>query len=287
MRLRIDGLAVVLAGHRAVDGVDLHVEAGELVGIVGPNGSGKSTLLRAVYRAVRPTAGAVWIGGDDVWALPPRASARRTAVVPQEQASDFGFTVEEIVTMGRGPHKGLLDRDTTTDLAIVRDALARVGMARAGGRAFASLSGGEKQRVLIARALAQQTPVLLLDEPTNHLDIRYQLEVLHLVAGLGPATLAALHDLNLAAAFCHRLYLLHDGRIVATGTPEQVLTPTLIAEVFGVHAVPGIHPTTGRLQLSFALPTTTAEAPTTADAGHLPRQGTPTTTRARKDLDPP
>jgi iron complex transport system ATP-binding protein len=251
MRLRLQGMAVSLGGCPIVSDVDLAVAEGEVVGLVGPNGSGKSTLLRAVYRALRPAAGLISLDGDPLADLSPRETARRVAVVAQERTADFDFTVAEVVAMGRTPHKRPLDRDTPEDRVICAGALERVGLADAGSRPYTTLSGGEKQRVLIARALAQRCSLHLLDEPTNHLDVRYQLEILTLIRGLGHATLAAIHDLNLAAAYCDRICMLVGGRLVADGTPDQVLTADLIAEVFGVRTHRWTHPETGRPVLAF------------------------------------
>ncbi|MGH3889284.1 MAG: ABC transporter ATP-binding protein [Pseudonocardiaceae bacterium] len=251
MRVHAAGVTAVIDSHQIVTSATITVAAGELVGLVGPNGSGKSTLLRCVYRVLRPVAGVVALDGEDVWELSARASAQRTAVVVQEPQSDFDFTVRDMVLMGRAPHKGLLERASEADDRIVDDALARVGADEFADRAFTTLSGGEKQRVLVARALAQQTRLLVLDEPTNHLDVRHQLEVLELVRDLGIATLAALHDLNLAAAYCDRLYVLSAGEVVAQGKPEEVLSPDLVESVFGVGAVRSVHPVTGRVQLAF------------------------------------
>jgi len=255
MELDIDGVTVEAAGTRIVDDIRLTVDSGAFVGLVGPNGSGKSTLLRCVYRALRPAAGVVRLGGDDVHALPPRAAARVLAALPQESSAEFDFTVAEMVAMGRLPHQ---DRTAASDRDVCDRAMRRTGVGHLAGRGFLALSGGEKQRVLIARALAQQPRVLVLDEPTNHLDIAHQLDVLSLVHGSGPTVLAALHDLNLAAAHCDVLYVIADGRIVASGPPHDVLRPALLAEVFGVRAHPVRHPGTGALQLLFdLLPPTT------------------------------
>lgn len=251
MKLDVEQVAVDLSSRRIVAEVSLTVAAGEVVGLIGPNGSGKSTLLRSVYRMLRPAAGVVRLSGDDVWRLSARESARRTGVVVQETPSDFEFTVVEVVAMGRTPHKGMLAQDTQADAQIVAAALQRVQMDGFAERQFSTLSGGEKQRVLVARALAQQPQFLVLDEPTNHLDIHYQLEILELVRSLGITTLVTLHDLNLAAAYCQRLYLLREGRIVASGPPAQVLTPALLREVFLVEVIIGQHSATGVLQLSF------------------------------------
>ncbi len=250
-RLKVGGASVVLDGRPIVSDVDLHVEPGETVGLIGPNGSGKSTLLRCVYRVLRPVAGAVWLDDDDVWKLSARETAQRTAIVVQEPPLEFDFTVREIALMGRSPHKGLLERTTDRDHVLVDEALRRVGADDLAERSFSTLSGGEKQRVLIARALAQESRVLVLDEPTNHLDIRYQLEILELVRSLDVTTITALHDLNLAAAYCDRIYLLSAGRIVASGDPEAVLTPASIRQVFGIEAAASRHPVTGKLHLSF------------------------------------
>lgn len=251
MSLKIDAVAVDLSGRRIVSEVTLGVGEGEVVGLIGPNGSGKSTLLRTVYRMLRPVAGWVSISGDDVWRLSARESARRTAVVVQEPTVEFDFLVREIVAMGRLPHKGALERDNRTDDEIVDDALERVEIARLAHRSFVTLSGGEKQRCLVARALVQQPQLLVMDEPTNHLDIRYQLDILELVRGLGVTTLVTLHDLNLAAHYCGRLYLLDQGRIVATGSPTEVLTPEHIDPVFGVESICTTHPKLGCIQLAF------------------------------------
>lgn len=252
MKLAVNEVSVAIDSRRIVEEIGLHVEPGEIVGLIGPNGSGKSTLLRSVYRLLKPVAGYVQLGGDDVWKLSAREAARRTAVVVQETPSDFDFTVREVVEMGRTPHKGLLEADNARDAQIVQEALVRVNMSAFAERSFNTLSGGEKQRVLVARALAQEPKLLVLDEPTNHLDIRYQLEILNLVRDLGITTLVTLHDLNLAAAYCQRLYLLSTGRIATAGAPEEVLTPDWIRAVYGVATICIPHPTTGRLLLAFA-----------------------------------
>ncbi|WP_432154063.1 ABC transporter ATP-binding protein [Streptomyces tricolor] len=256
MRLDIDRVTIEAAGVRLVEDVRLAVDSGAFVGLVGPNGSGKSTLLRSVYRALRPAGGAVRLDGDDVHTMDPRAAARVLAALPQESSAEFDFTVAEVVAMGRLPHR---NRTAASDRDICARAMERTGVAHLADRGFLSLSGGEKQRVLIARALAQQPRVLVLDEPTNHLDIAHQLDVLRLVRGSGLTVLAALHDLNLAAAHCDVLHVIDGGRIVASGPPHDVLRPDLLAEVFGVRAHRVRHPVTGAVQLLFDLhpPTTT------------------------------
>ncbi|MEU9104082.1 ABC transporter ATP-binding protein [Streptomyces xanthophaeus] len=249
--LSLEGITLTAGGRRLVRDVSLTARPGEVIGLVGPNGSGKSSLLRAVYRVLRPAAGSVRVDGADAWAMPVRRLARTLAAVVQEPGADFDLSVREVVAMGRTPHKRLLDGDTAEDAALIADALESVDAAGLAGRSFDQLSGGERQRVLIARALAQQPALLVLDEPTNHLDIRHQLDVLGILRRLPATVLVALHDLNLAASYCDRLYVLRDGEVTATGTPCEVLTPHLLAEVYGVTAEVAVHPRTGATQVTF------------------------------------
>ncbi|MFD4321598.1 ABC transporter ATP-binding protein [Streptomyces sp. NPDC058548] len=225
--------------------VDLTVRPGETVGLIGPNGSGKTTLLRCVYGTLTPTAGRALLDGDDLHALGPKARARRVATVPQDSALEFELTVGELVALGRSPHKRFWEGDTDADRERAGDALARVGLADLADRPYPTLSGGERQRALVARALVQDPALLVLDEPTNHLDIRHQLDVLALVRTLGTTNLLALHDLNLAGAYCDRIYVLERGRLVSGGTPAEVLTPALLEAVYGVDAEVIPHPRTG------------------------------------------
>lgn len=251
MKLQTEKVSWSVEAKKIVDEITLAVASGEFVGLLGPNGSGKSSLLRTIYRLLKPDAGLITLDGADVWQLSAREVARQMAVVMQERTGDFDFSVHEIVMMGRNPHKGMFDRDTRHDFQLVDEALARVDMTDFAWRSFLTLSGGEKQRVLIARALVQQAQFLVLDEPTNHLDIHYQLEILELVKNLGVTTIAALHELNLAAFYCDRLYVLKAGKLVATGTPEAVLRPGLIREVYGVWSEVVTHPLTGKLNITF------------------------------------
>ena len=208
----------------------------EMVGVIGPNGSGKSTLLKCIYRILRPSGGAVKLDGKALLDYTTKESARKLAVVAQHNYYNFDFSVQDVVLMGRAPHKRALDRDNAEDYQIVSQALETVGMTDFTHRSFATLSGGEQQRVILARALAQQTPCLILDEPTNHLDIKYQLQLLDLVRGLNRTVITAVHDLNIAAMYCDRLYALKDGQIVGQGTPQELLTPAFIRDVYEVDA---------------------------------------------------
>jgi iron complex transport system ATP-binding protein len=248
MSLQLRGLSVDLGGRRIVSDIDLTVADGEFAGLLGPNGSGKSTILKALYRVNRPASGEILLDGSDLLAIPARDAARRMAVVAQDAAVEFAVTVWEMVMLGRIPHKRGFERDTKTDHDIVTAALERVGAADLAHRSFHQLSGGEKQRVLIARAITQGADHLILDEPNNHLDVRYQVEVLELVASLGVTVIAAIHDLSLAALFCDSVHLLADGRIVAHGPPADVITAEAIQTVYGADVAVIAHPDTGAPQ---------------------------------------
>ena len=252
MRVAFDAMGVRIAGRNLVGPVSFVAESGEFVALVGPNGSGKSTILKTLYRAMRATSGTVRVGPDLLAELSPRAAAQRLAVLTQEHGSDFDFTVLDVVSAGLTPRKRMFQTDTREDHGLIAGTLARVGMAEHTHRSFSTLSGGEKQRILLAAALVQLPRVLILDEPTNHLDVATQLEILDLVASLGITVIAALHDLNLAAAYCDRVYVIKDGLLVDGGTPAQVFRSELVAEVFGVGVHVGENPATGRPHLFFS-----------------------------------
>jgi iron complex transport system ATP-binding protein len=234
-----------------VDGVTLRLADGALAGILGPNGSGKTTLLRLLSGTRRPSSGRVLLDDRPLDQLSRREVARQIAVVPQETELAFEYRAIEIVLMGRHPHLGVLTVEGPADIRIAQDALAATGTGHLADRLFHELSGGEKQRVVIAGALAQSTQLLLLDEPTASLDIGHQLEVQMLLqelnAGQGVTMLLSTHDLNLAAALCRRLVLLKDGRVLASGPTEEVLTPPAIQALYGVEADISRHPVTGHL----------------------------------------
>lgn len=236
MKIEARAVEAVLSGNQILHGVDMEAGARELVGVIGPNGSGKSTLLKCIYRVLKPTGGAVYLDGRPLEGYSCRESARRLAVVAQHNYYNFDFSVRDVVLMGRAPHKRALDRDSAQDYQIVSQSLETVGMADLADRPFSTLSGGEQQRVILARALAQQTPCLILDEPTNHLDIKYQLQLMDLVRGLDRTVIAAVHDLNIAAMYCDTIYAIKDGRLVGRGSPRQLLTPAFIRQVYEVDA---------------------------------------------------
>ncbi|MFV2110156.1 ABC transporter ATP-binding protein [Micromonospora sp. LOL_015] len=236
MRIRAEKITWAVRGKPLLADVTLDAPDGTLVGLLGPNGSGKSSLLRVLAGLQRPDSGRVLLDGVDTRSMPRRALARRLAVVTQQQAADADMSVQDVLLLARIPHRPLLAAGSAADLAAAEQALVDAGLAGFADRRWSTLSGGERQRVDIARALLQQPQVLLLDEPTNHLDVRYQLDLLERLAAGPPTVIAALHDINLAARFCDRIVLLSGGRVVAAGSPAQVLTPARIAEVYEVHA---------------------------------------------------
>lgn len=221
-----------------------------MVAVVGPNGSGKTTLVRCIAGVLLPWSGVVRVCGDELVGLSQREISRRVAVVPQDPALPEGFAALEVVLMGRTPHLRLLQNEGPADLEAARQAMLATAVWEMAARPVGSLSGGERRRVVLARALAQDTPVLLLDEPTAHLDIGHQLAVLRLVRELcrskGKAALAVVHDLTLAAQFGDRLVAMNGGQIVAEGTADEVLRPDLLAAVYGVRVHVLWHPDTGR-----------------------------------------
>ncbi len=231
--------------------VDISAGRGQFVGLLGPNGSGKSTLLKAVYRALKPSGGAVLLDGKPLnqWSI--KDSAKKMSVVAQHNYYNFDFSVQDIVLMGRSPHKKVLERDSSKDYDIVSNCLEVVGMSDFSERSFSTLSGGEQQRVILARALAQETDCLVLDEPTNHLDIKHQLDLMNLVKGLDKTVIAAIHDLNIAAMYCDYIYVLKDGKVFDAGETRKVLTTSLIREVYEVESEIFVD-TSGLLRIFFA-----------------------------------
>lgn len=251
MNLNARDVSVTLSGHEIVKQVTLQVRDRRFVGLLGPNGSGKTTLLKSIYRVLKPSAGVVTLDDMDIQKMAYRDTARRMGVISQFNVMNFDFTVEEIVLMGRAPHKTAFSKDTEEDYRLVEEALRRVDMLDFRDRNYNTLSGGEKQRILLARTLAQQVELLILDEPTNHLDIKYQIQIMDVVKSLGVGVLAALHDLNLTLLYCDYVYVLKEGRIVAHGETEQVVTEQLIREVYEVDCAVQRHPKNGRLYVTF------------------------------------
>ena len=234
MNITAENIKMKIGDNEILKGVSIDSKNREFVGIIGPNGSGKSTLLKSIYRILKPNDGCIKLDDMDISKMSIKESAKKMAVVSQHNYYNFDFTVKEVVSMGRSPHKKNLERDNIEDFEIVKESLQKVGMSEFSNRSFSTLSGGEQQRVFLARALAQKTPCLILDEPTNHLDIKYQLSLLNIVKSLDLTVISAIHDLNIASMYCDRLFVMKDGQIVASGTPQDILTKELIKEIYEI-----------------------------------------------------
>jgi iron complex transport system ATP-binding protein len=250
--LQVDNVSFAYERSRAVlQGVSFEADRGTTLGLLGPNGSGKTTLLRLIAGTLVPLSGRVTLDGADVRRLSRRDLARQIAVVPQETHTTFDFTVLDIVLMGRYPHLGAFELEGAADVAIAREALAATGTAELAARPFATLSGGEKQRVVIASALAQASSILLLDEPTASLDLGYQIEIATLLTRLnrdrGTTMVISTHDLNLAAALCSEVVLLRQGQVLARGATADVLTAAHVRTLYGVDADVQFHPRAGHV----------------------------------------
>jgi iron complex transport system ATP-binding protein len=239
--LKVNGVECRYGSIKVLSDVNLEVNAGDFVGLLGPNGSGKTTLLKSISRVLKPYGGAIYLDKSDIYTLKPVEVARQLAVVPQETTVGFNFSVMDVVLMGRNPHMGRFQMESQKDLDIARHAMELTNSWVLADRHINELSGGEKQRVIIARALAQEPQILLLDEPMTHLDIVNQLEVMDLVKSLcknnGLMVIAVIHDLNLAARYCNRALLLKDNKVFAAGDIDNVLTTENIKNVFQVDAI--------------------------------------------------
>jgi iron complex transport system ATP-binding protein len=246
--IELAGLDVHYGAAKVLDAITLEAKKSVFVGIIGPNGSGKTTLLKAISRVVAPTGGIIRLDGLPLADISSRDLARSVAVVPQETTVGFNFTVRDVVLMGRYPHLGRFAKETNGDLAACDRAMDLTGITHLSDRSVNAISGGELQRVIIARALAQEPRHLLLDEATSHLDISHQVEVLTTIKKLSGeiAVIGVFHDLNLAAYFCDEIIVLKNGKIEAAGTPAEVITPATLQKVFDIEASVSIHPVTGK-----------------------------------------
>ncbi|SHJ38173.1 iron complex transport system ATP-binding protein [Aureimonas altamirensis DSM 21988] len=249
--IRAENLVWGVGRKTIVHGVSLDVARGETVGLIGPNGSGKSSLLRLLAGLRAPRSGLVELEGRNVSRVTRRALARHVAFVQQNASTDTNVSVRDVVKLGRTPHRSALSGWSQTDEAAVQGALARVEMTGRRDQSWQTLSGGERQRVHIARALAQTPSIMFLDEPTNHLDIHHQIEILRMVRDLDLTSVVALHDLNLAAMFCDRIAVMCEGRLIECGTPAQVLTRSLLREVFRIETEIGEPDASGRPHIRF------------------------------------
>lgn len=249
--IKLEAEKLSLAYGRSVVAQDLtfQVSPGEMLGLIGPNGSGKSTIIKALSRVIPPASGKILLDGRELARIPRSELARLIGVVPQMPLLPSTFTAFEIVLMGRNPHLGLFQHESAADMEIAWQAMGRTNTQALFQRQAGELSGGEIQRLVIARALAQQPKSLLLDEPTSNLDINHQVEVLDLIKSLcreNNLTVAiTLHDLNLAAQYCDKLMLINHGRMHAQGTPAEVITAKNIEEVYGAEGCVYTHPANG------------------------------------------
>ena len=249
--LTVRGLDYSIDGTEILQDVSLEVPEGTFVGLIGPNGCGKSTLLKNIYKTYRPQKDTVYIDGKDVVSLSAKEMARQAAVVAQENQTEFDLEVLDMVMYGRYAHRRFLEKETEEDLAICRRFLEEVGLKGYENRSFFSLSGGEKQRVLMARTLAQESRLILLDEPTNHLDIRFQYLLMEILKKQDATIFSSVHDLNIAAMYCDRILLMDRGRIIKAGTPEEILTEENILQIFGIHAQITKNPITQKIQVYY------------------------------------
>ena len=234
--IRVEDLDFTIETSKILSQVSLSVSKNEFVGLIGPNGSGKSTILKNIYRQYSPSSGAVYLNGKDIYRMKSKEVAQQMAVVAQENQPDFDFSVREMVMMGRYSRKKMFEQDDERDLEVTEKALSMVGMQGTEERSFLSLSGGEKQRIYLAMAFAQESSLIILDEPTNHLDIGSQIKTLSLLKNSGKTVLTALHDLSLAARFCDRVYVLKDGRNLCDGQPETLISSELVKELYQIEA---------------------------------------------------
>jgi len=246
--ISVEGVTVAYSGPPVLEGVDAHIAAGEMVGVIGRNGSGKSTLLKVMGRLIKPRSGTVYLNGKDITSLPTERVAQCMAVLPQAPASPQQLTVRELVGYGRYPHISWRERFGTRDREVIQQTIQSCRLEDLGERPLSTLSGGERQKAWIALALAQQPRIMLLDEPVTFLDLGHQLEVMDLIAELnhmhGITVVIVLHDLNLAARYCPRLIALQSGGVYADGPTENVIQEDVISEVFGIGARIGFDPLT-------------------------------------------
>ena len=248
--MKVDDLKYVYGKHVVLDGLDIDIREGEILGILGPNGCGKTTTLKNLNKNLSPMGGCVLLDGTDLEDMSKKEIAQKVAVVPQTNEIQFSFTVRDIVSMGRMPFQRLMEGESSQDEKIIDEAIRRTGLEKFSERHINTMSGGERQRVIIARAIAQTPKILLMDEPTLHLDISMQFDTLNLVHRLskeqGLTVVIVSHDLPMAARYCDRIVMIHDHRVFAAGTPQEVLTPENMRIVFNVDAELSTDPKTGK-----------------------------------------
>ena len=248
--VNIEDLKFKYHNHQVLNAININVEEGKLYSIIGPNGSGKTTLLKLIAKQLAGDSGKIEVAGEAIGFYKQKAFAKKVALVPQNTTIDADFRSEEVVLMGRIPYLTPLARESKHDFDIAEEAMVKTNTHHLKNRSIEQISGGERQRVILARALAQETPIMLLDEPVSQLDIQHQIGIMNLLRQLvdeeGLTVIAVLHDLNLASQYSHQLLLLDKGQLVATGTPEAVLTPELVKGVYGLEATIIENPVTKR-----------------------------------------
>jgi len=273
LNIEVHGLKLAYDAQPVLEDTNFSVERGDLVALLGANGAGKSTLLRCISRILKPNAGHIMLDGTELKHFDSKEAARKMAVVPQETTADFDFTVEDIVMMGRFPYLNRFQKEDQSDREIVQRSMEMTGVAHLARRSITALSGGEKQRVIMARAVCQQPEALLLDEPTANLDIGYQSMLLELAARLNReqevTVIAAIHDINLAVHHFNRFILLSGGRVMSAGRAEEVITPDNIQKSYGVPATTYRHPLHGVLQVSVVREKTRVEGHTKRPVVHV------------------
>lgn len=243
-KLQVENLTYDIGGTRILKDITFDVEENTFVGVIGPNGSGKSTMLKSIYGVNKPSGGNIYFEGEDLLKISSKDRAKKIAVLAQESGGQFDFSVQQVVEMGRYPHKNTLENYSKHDLEIVDRVLYEMKLDNYRERSFNTLSGGEKQRVLIARLLVQESKFIILDEPTNHLDIGHQIEIMNIIKKMGVTVLSAIHDMNMAAIYCDKLVIMKNGEVVTQGSVEETLTSEMLKNLFNVDAE--IHDLKGR-----------------------------------------
>lgn len=248
-KLQVEKLNFDIGKTKILKDISFDVEENSFVGVIGPNGSGKSTMLKSIYGVNKPSGGEIYFEGENLLKISGKERAKKIAVLAQESSGQFDFSVQQVVEMGRYPHKNALENYSKQDFEIVDRVLKEMKLEDYRERSFNTLSGGEKQRVLISRLLVQESKFIILDEPTNHLDIGHQIEIMNVIKNMGVTVLAAIHDMNMAAIYCDKLVVMKKGELLAQGKTEEILTPEMLKTLFNVNAE--IHQINGKRQVIY------------------------------------
>lgn len=251
MKLRLENINFDISRKKIIQDISFEVKQGSFVGIIGPNGSGKSSMLKCIYGINKPSSGKIFFEGDEFLSMKRKERAKKIAVLAQETNEHFDFSVEQIVKMGRFPHKKTMEDYSQQDRQIVKDVLKKMDLEDYVDRSFSTLSGGEKQRVLIARVLAQGSDFIILDEPTNHLDIGHQIQIMNKIKAMGVTVLSAIHDMNIASLYCDEIIVMKKGRLMKKGTVEEIMTEETIKEVFNIDVEIHHNKTSGKKHICY------------------------------------